>query len=294
MITHNGQTYRVEVVTPAGREKYMSFFKKYIYAEMEKGLVDGWQLWQNTVKESDIKFLESMVAENPKCYIETIPNLEGKYNNCDTMRTCEFFKYSHRDDTIYIRFDDDIVWYEPGFIEKMCIARIEYPNAFVIYPNIINSTVCTSWHQRNGALGLEAGAVNQEDRALGNRDWIYLDEFCYTDSGLIDLIHDTFRKRYKEGTLSAYYLPSRPFNNYQRFSICSLAYWGKDHLDPSGFAEEPWMAYDEPERQQRPVYFLGDALTVHYSYHTQRDYLESCTPEKLEFYKQLSENYAKS
>lgn len=289
MIKHNGQEYKVVIVTPAGREKYLSFFKKYIYAEMEKGLVDGWQLWQNTTLQSDIDYLASMAAENGKVKVFTIPNLENKYNNCDTWRTCEFFKNTQENDTIYIRFDDDIVWYEPGAIEKMVIARIEHPDALVIYPNVINSTTVTSWHQASGALGKEAGEVKQEKE--GDPDYAYLDAFNYTDSKLIDLMHATFRAKYEAGKVSDYYLPSRTLERYNRFSICSLAFWGKDHLDV-GPSEEAWLAWEEPERLKRPNYFLGDALMVHYAYHTQRDHLEANNPQSLEFYKNLSNNHA--
>ncbi len=274
---HDGKEYKIVVVTPAGRQKYLEIFKKRIYAEMDKGLIDGWQLWQNTVQQSDIDYLASMEAENPKVKRHFIDNIKPTYKTCDPMRSCEFFKNCHDDDTIYIRFDDDIVWYEEGFIEKVANARIDNPNAFLIYPNIINSTIISRWHQDIGALGKEKGECNGQ----------YLHEFAYADSGLIDLIHETFKKRYEEGTLSAYYLPSQSFDNFQQFSICSIAFWGKDHIVPSTL-EEASLAWELPREKNRPVYFLGDALVVHYSYHTQRDYLESCTPEKLEFYKGLT------
>lgn len=277
MIKHLDKEFKVVIVTPAGREKYLDIFKRRIYKEMDAGLVDGWQLWQNTVKQSDIDYMASMEKENPKVKVYTIDGIEDKYNFCDTLRTCEFFKYAHDDDTIYIRFDDDVVWYEEGAIEKMAKARIEHPDAFIIYPNVINSTIVSRWHQDIGALGKEAGECQG----------IRLDEFAYTDSKFIDLIHDTFKKHYEAGTLSAYYLPSRVFEKYENFSICSIAFWGKDKLEPSSF-EESWIAWERPEELKRPVYFLGDALMVHYSYHTQRDYLESCVPEKLEFYKDLT------
>lgn len=284
----SGKQYKVVIVTPAGREKYLSFFKKYIYKEMEKGLVDGWQLWQNTIKENDIKYLQSMVAENPKVKIFTIPDLEDKYNGSDTLRTCEFFVNAHDDDTIYIRFDDDIVWYEPNAIEKIVQARIDHPDAFLIYPNVINSTTITNWHQKSGALGKEAGVLRNPEDQPNNKDYIYLDEFNYTDSQLIDLIHDTFKKKYEEGTLNDYYLESRELTDYQRFSICCICFFGKDKVAPSSL-EEAQMAWELPEQFKRPVYLAGDILMVHYAYHTQRDYLESCQPEKLEFYKQLAE-----
>ena len=69
MITHNGQTYKISICTPAGREKYLSIFKKFIYRKMNAGLVDGWQLWLNTTDLRDIAYLESMEKENPRVKI---------------------------------------------------------------------------------------------------------------------------------------------------------------------------------------------------------------------------------
>lgn len=290
MIEHNGETYKIVVVTPAGREKYLSFFKNYIYAEMDRGLVDGWQLWQNTVKESDIAYLASMEAENPKVKRFFIEDLKDKYNYCDTWRTHEFFLNCFEDDTIYIRFDDDIVWYEPGVIEKIARARIEHPLALAIYPNVINSTTCTSWHQKSGVLSTAAGVVKQAEDKPEDPNWAYLDDFNYTNSALIDHMHNTFKENYAAGTLSRYYLPSRSLDTFTRFSICSIAWFGKDKIGP-GNSEEAQMSWELPAGMNRPIYFVGDALMVHYAYHTQRDYLESCQPEQLEFYKKIAEDY---
>lgn len=279
MINKDGKQYQVVVVTPAGRAKYLDIFKKYVYRKMAEGLIDGWQLWQNTIEQSDIDYLASMEAENPKVKRYFIDNIVPTYKTCDPMRTCEFFQNTQDDDTIYIRFDDDIVWCEEDAVLKIVNARIEHPDAYLIYPNIINSTITCRMYQDSGCLGQEAGLVNGE----------YLDEFTYTDSKLIDLIHNTFRLKYEAEHTADFYVPSRSFDNYQHFSICCIAWWGKDHL-VVGSSEEPSLAWELPREHNRPVWFLGDCLMVHYSYHTQRDYLESCTPEKLEFYKSLKEN----
>ena len=283
----NGKDYKIVICTPAGREKYLSIFKKYIYRKMDEGLVDGWQLWQNTVDQQDITYLESMEKENPKVVRKFVEGITARYNNCDTLLTYKFFKNTHDDDTIYIRFDDDIVWCEEDFILKVAQARIDNPDAFVIYPNIINSTVCTNWHKEKGLYGPEADKVRKLSDNTTDPNWIYLDDFNYTDSKLIDHMHETFKKHYEAGTVSEYYLPQRSFDNYQRFSICSICWWGKDHVEPTKL-EESQMAYELAEKLKRPIFFVGDALCLHYSYHTQRDYLESCKPEKLEFYKLIT------
>lgn len=284
MITHNGQTYKIVICTPAGREKYLSVFKHFVYRKMEEGLIDGWQLWLNTIKPSDIAYIESMGVENPKVKVMRIDEaINPTWKNCNPLQTYKFFAFAHDDDTIYIRFDDDIVWVEEGAIEKICKARIDVPDAFLIYPNIINSTICTSWHQEIGALSEEAGVVRKE--IPGNPDFAYLDEFNYTDSKLIDHIHKTFQKRYEEKTLGAYYLPNKSFSDYKRFSICSIAWWGKDKLAP-GPVEEPQLAWELPIEFQRPVFFVGNALMVHFNYHTQEDYME--TTDHLEFFKRIT------
>lgn len=288
MITHNNQTYKIVVCTPAGRRKYLSVFKKFIYRKMEEGLIDSWQLWLNTVDENDIAYLQSMEAENPKVKIyrqgEPINSL-GFYETFNPLKTHLFFANCHDDDTIYIRFDDDIIWCADDAIEKICKARIDNPNAFVIYPNIVNSTIWTSWHQENGALSEEAGKVKRY--TVSDPDYAYLDEFNYSDSKLIDHIHNTFRKRYEEGTLSAYYKPSFEMTEYQRFSICCIAWWGKDKLRP-GYIEEPQLCYQIAESLQRPNFCVGDALMVHLSYHTQRPYLEATGNVHLKYYEQIT------
>ena len=140
MITHNEQTYKVVVCTPAGREKYLSVFKKFIYRKMEEGLVDGWQLWLNSNDPGDIAYLESMEKENPKVKIyrlgePIVPMVETPLmNTYNALQTHKFFVNTHDDDTIYIRFDDDIVWCADDAIEKICKARIDNPDAFVYIP----------------------------------------------------------------------------------------------------------------------------------------------------------------
>jgi len=278
--------YKVVVCTPAGREKYLSIFKKHIYKKMEENLVDEWALWQNTFNTEDIAYLDSMEKENPKVKIYKIDEPISKMNQptWNSLQTHLFMnKFAQDDDAIYIRFDDDIVWAEEDAILRIVQARIDHPNAFIIYPNIINSTICTSWHQEIGALSEEAGVVRKEDP--NDKDFAYLDKFCYSDSGLCDHIHKTFQKRYNEGSLSAYYLPSKSFDDYKHFSICSICWWGKDHIQ-CGYIEEPQLAWELPEKFGRPVWFCGNALLVHANYHTQAEFMK--TTNHLEFYKNIA------
>lgn len=287
MYSNSGQTYRVHIVIPAGRQRYLEIIKKFIYRKMEEGLIDSLDLWENTINPDDIKYIESMAAENPKVKIYRLDEpITPTWESYNALQTHKFFKFSHDDEAIYIRLDDDITWVAEDALEKICQARVTHPNAYAIYPNVINSTMCTSWHQEIGALSEEFGIVRRERPE--DLDWAYLDAFNYTDSGLINHIHNTFKKRYEEGSLSAYYLPSKSFDDYKHFSICSIAWWGKDKVSP-GALEESQMSHELPRGFARPIWFCGDALMVHSAYHTQRDYLETDRkPYYLDFFREIT------
>lgn len=287
-ITHNGETYKIVVCTPAGRKKYLSIFKRFIYRKMNEGLIDGWQLWQNTVDPKDLAYLESMEKENPKVKIyrmgEPIESM-GFYDTYNPLKTHLFFANTHEDDTIYIRMDDDIIWCADDAIEKIVKARIDNPKAFVVTPNVVNSTICNSWHQENGALSEEAGKVKRY--TVTDPNYAYLDEFNYSDGRFADHVHATFKKHYEEGTLSDYYLTSKSLDEFQRFSICCICWFGKDKIS-LGYIEEPQLAWELPMALNRPNYFVGDALLVHAAYHTQRPYLAATGDVALKFYESIT------
>ena len=53
------------------------------------------------------------------------------------------------------------------------------------------------------------------------------------------------------------------------------------------YIEEPQIAWELPEVLKRPNFFVGDALLVHYAYHTQRPYLLATGDTHLQFYKTI-------
>ena len=289
MIKYKDQEYKVVVCTPAGREKYLSIFKKHIYRKMEEGLIDGWQLWLNTIDGTDIAYLNSMEAENPKVRIyrqgEPIQSM-GFYDTYNPLKTHLFFANAQDDDTVYIRFDDDIIWANEDAIEKIVKATIDNPNSFVTTPNIINSTICNYYHQKKGVLSTEFGKVKEYKKSDPN--YAYLDEFNYTDGRFCEHIHATFKKNYEAGTLENYYLPSRLYKDFERFSICCVAWLGKNKI-ALGYVEEPQIAWELPEQLKKPNFFIGDALIVHMSYHTQRPFLAASGADVklLDFYNSI-------
>src|ERR1035441_50384 len=121
--------YKIVVVTPAGRAQYLDILKKYIYKEMDKGLIDDWQLWYNTGDNNDISYMNGMEIDRPgkvKKYV-----LDG-INGYDAYQIHRFFQFVQNDNTIYLRFDDDIVYIEDRAIEKLIQCRIDNPEPFIV------------------------------------------------------------------------------------------------------------------------------------------------------------------
>jgi hypothetical protein len=281
MITDKqGKVWNVIAVTPAGRQKHLEILKSYVYREIDKGLIDGWQLWANTRVDSDLVYMNSMETDRPgkvhKCTLDKLP-YEGAYSGFNIHL---FWKFSKDPDTIYVRFDDDIVFIEEGAVEKLVNARLEHPEPFMIYANIVNNTVLCKTHQDIGVLGKGLGVCKGER----------LDPFAHQSIPLVQLVHDTFKARYHAKELSKYYFTDITFTNYDPFSITCLAYFGRDFIDKIPDPdEELWASSIRPRELNRPNMACGNALVVHFAHYTQRPELEK-NPGYLDFYRQILTN----
>lgn len=271
MISYEGKIWNVCVVTPAGRAKHLSVLKRYIYKEMESGLVDEWQLWKNTDNYHDITYIESMRYENPK--VKVIDIGLGQYS---AFNIYKFYQYTVEDDTIYLRFDDDIIFVEEGACRKLVVERLKNQHAFVICANIVNNTLISWIHQDIGALDKDHGVAN----------FTRMDEVAHQSSQFAQNVHDTFIKKHSEYNLRDYKFPNKVLKDFDPFSISCFAYFGHDLQPINDVDEELWISSLRPKATNRPCEILGDALVVHYGYHTQRAQLEE-KPYIYDFYNNL-------
>lgn len=271
MITHNGKDWKVCAVTPAGRSKHLAILKKYIYKEMENGLIDHWQLWKNTGVQDDVLYLESMVAENDKVEI-----IDLGLNEYSAFNIHKFYPYTVDDDTVYLRFDDDIIWIGGGTCAQLVKTRLDNPEPFMVSANIVNNTLMGWIHQTIGALSTKFGVISYQR----------FDMTAHTNEAYAELVHKTFMEKYESGTLKDYEFPLWRMNNYDSFSICCFAYFGTDLQPIDTTDEELWISETRPRATGRPNLIDGKALVVHYGYHTQRTLLDQ-KQYIYDFYKKL-------
>lgn len=140
------KNWRIIVVTPAGRKKYLSILASYILSE---NLIDEWQLWVNTTNIDDINFMEELKRKYSK-----IKLIYSKNKIQGNLSIGQFFKYTVDPSSIYIRVDDDVVFFEENFFKKLVYERINNRNPLLIFPVIINNSIISHLLQQNKIINL--------------------------------------------------------------------------------------------------------------------------------------------
>lgn len=107
------KNYKVVVNTAAGRRRYMQYLIPYIVASP---IVDRYDIWVNTHNGADIEFFKQIAEKFPVVNLVWQP--DGVVNGNESINA--FYKACVEPETIYFKLDDDVVWMEPGLIEKWC------------------------------------------------------------------------------------------------------------------------------------------------------------------------------
>lgn len=267
--------YKLVIVTPAGRKKYMEILLKYILKQ--KNIIDEYRIWVNTTNEDDLiwfneignKYKELVKLE----YLPQDVNVDGNRS------IYKFFENCIEEDTIYLRFDDDIVWMEDDFIEKIVKFRIENPRYFLIFGNIINNAVIDHVHQNNGVLY----SCKIKNDCLCSNGW--------GNPVLAEEKHRTFLKNLNNGNINMYRFET--LESVKRISINCICWFGKEFKRFNGIVsreigEEHWLSEVKPSVIRKKNCVFGNAICSHYSFWVQREYLDNT--DILEKYAEIARN----
>jgi len=272
-IDTDNKQWNIVAITPCGRRDTLEILARYIFRDIDKGLIDEWQLWENTKKQDDINCIHEL-AQHSKVSIRTIPDGDG---SCWMIH--RFYTNCIDENTIYLRFDDDIVWIGENSVEELIKTRLENPEPFLVFSNIINNTRASYYHQQKG---IYEPHWELTDNCLNPTAW--------QDFEFVKMIHDTFKRRY---SLELYDIENITLPDTRHFSINSFAVFGKDLATFGGVFgtadEERLLSEFKPTELNRPCMISGKAQVVHFSYYPQRPHLDTC-PEYLNYYKERSNN----
>lgn len=277
------------VVTPAGRKVYLEILMKYINKAKNEGQLDRWDLWLNTDIQENIDYCIFLEKTYDWINIVKLPNPDWAIDFGYKMTNIfKFFKYAKDVNSVYIRLDDDIVYLEPDFFKNMFKFRIENPEPFVIFGNIINNAVISHLHQRNKLLNIDYPQYvwyNCFD-PVGTKDH----KFC-------EHIHNRFIEDVKCDELNKWKTSFNIWILYppnERVSVNCLSWTGKsfdalgDFLNREDLVdEEQWLSVEAPKQVNSYNLIYNNAIASHYAFCTQRKLLDSDT-DILQKYKELS------
>lgn len=253
------EDYRVVVVTPAGRKRYLELLIPQVVGL--RSIVDEYQLWANTVNRDDIYYMYEMEEKYPD-FLKVVP-LTVPFSNSDSIHS--FFKTCVEDKTVYIRFDDDIVLLDDleAFTEFVKF-RIENKDHFLVFANILNNAVITHIHQRVGNISQKAGISGY--KCMDYTGW-------ENASFSLNLHREVLSK-----DLASFRLP---FNwklfDYERVSINCVSWLGEGMAKVDGkvcWDEESDITEVKPKTLKMPNIIFGGFCCVHYAFYTQRGLLE--------------------
>jgi len=254
--------YKMVVVMPAGRKRYMELMLPHILKQ--KGIVDEFRIWCNTKNQFDLDYIEQIASSNHFITIEHLPPNTDRAG--ESWAIHNFFKNAIDPNTIYLRIDDDIVWAEKDFFKKIYKFRLENPQYFLIYGNIVNNAVCDHFCQKNG--------VYEPEPHYGFNSW---DENGWKNPILAENKHRKLIENIKNNQLDKYRFSPIVIENYERVSINCICWFGSEFAKFNGIVghdEEQWLASDKPRELGSPNCIFGEAICSHFSFYSQRDHMD--------------------
>ena len=253
---------RVVVVTPAGRKVYLELLIPQILSL--RPVVDEYRLWVNTTNQEDIEYMESLSKTYPDFIkLDRLPE-EIKPDGNKTINY--FFRNCIDNNTIYVRFDDDIIKLDTlESFKKFIDFRRKNPQYFLVYGNILNNAVITHIHQKSGKMPI-----------FHNKPVEY-NAFCENGWKNPHVAESLHRHVLENGI--DYFRADENWEvpTFNRISINCISWIGSMFSEFNGIVEEDeeeWLSVTKPKQINKMNCVFGGFVCVHYAFFTQREHLD--------------------
>lgn len=253
------RNYKIVVNTAAGRRRYMQYLIPYI---VSCDIVDRYDIWVNTHNMADIEFFKQMAEKYS--VINLIWQPDGVVNGNASINA--FYKYCTEPETIYFKLDDDIIWMEPGMIEKMVGFRVDNPQYFLVSPLVINNSLSTYLLQIENKIHLDKYYQASSSHSLLWKSGYFAKE-----------LHMWFIEKYlNNGKWDTLHMGKKEMG-MTRFSINAILWFGDEMRKFGGLVpgdDEEFLSCIYPTRNGMSNAWNGDALVAHFAFFTQREQLD--------------------
>ena len=257
------KNHKVIATTFAGRQDRMSISIQYIIKAIEKGIVDEYHIWDFTKTESDKAWLQTVPQLNDKIKLFTNHYYEyGEYRQ--DLHWYPYYSHytldNYTEETVVIKMDDDIVYMDLDGLERFVTFRIDNPQYFLVYGNVVNNGASTGLQQQYGAI----------PKDICPPDGFPYETYCgilWHSGELAKNLHlyfiDNMEKFKHEGFFEV------PIGD--RVSINFISFLGKDfHLTKTCFCDdERKLSLEMPQIIERGNVIFYPMLAAHLSFYSQ-------------------------
>lgn len=251
--------YQIVVNTAAGRRRYMQYLIPFV---VSSHIVDRYDIWINTHDCVDIEFFKRIAGLYPKVNLVWQP--DGMVNGISSINA--FYRQCVEENTIYFKLDDDIIWMEPGLIEKMVRFRVENPEYFVVSPLVINNSLSTYLLQVHNKIKLDKYYNSMAAHPV-----------LWKSGEFAVQLHRWFLESYlKTGKYESLYVGKQPMG-MTRFSINSILWFGSEMKKIGGIIpgdDEEFLSCIYPGQRGLANCWNGNALVAHFAFYPQREQLD--------------------
>lgn len=279
---------KVVAWTPYGRKETMSILVKYIARDVEAGVVDEYHLYMNTDADQveDVRYAYDLNSRYEWIKLKERP-ADEEVLHPKQLNTGRYYRYAIEPNTVYVRFDDDIVYVHEKAIERMVKARLASP-ALVVFPLIWHNAIVSWYLQQMGKIRADG---------WGNRvqSMYCMDPVGWASGTFAETIHRQLLDHIRAGTVDELFIHhdiQLPLS--LQFSVSCFAAHSDIYreMDPPGYLnhheEEHWHTVDRPAQTGRANVITGNALVAHLSFFPHSSYIRNET-DILQQYRELAE-----
>lgn len=263
---------KVVAWVPYGRERTVSILINYFRRDVERGLIDEVWLYLNTDADqvSDLRYAYQL--KKKYSFIQLKERPAGRPVRKPKQRSTGYaYEYMTDPDTVYLRFDDDIVYVHEDAVQNLVETKISMDSAFACFPIIWNNAICSYFLQKHGKLPLTWGEVKQA---------YCMDSVGWGNGYFAVGIHNFLLEKIRNNNVESVYLyQDIPLAPRQQFSVSCFAVDGKDYceLSPPGVLdfpeEEAFHTIHRPQKVGKTNFIVGNALVSHFSFYPQHSVL---------------------
>ena len=294
--------HRVIGWVPFGRERTVSILLPYLLKNHVDygGLLDEIWFCMNTGPDQpeDRAYARMVEAQTPQVTLKPCPgpdhwepdagwpaSWKDGYRHPIQQNTGRFPVYMTDPHTVYIRFDDDIVWVHPDAVRTLVDRVLDRrADTLAVFPLIWNNAVSSYMAQKWGPLPQQWGEVGQGART--SQDVSAVDQIGWGSATFAERLHELVLDHLEGGRVDDLLVPAElQLGRRQQFSVSCFAIGGWVYAGQHGERgneaagvlnwdeEEHWLTMHVPSIVDLDNRVCGMAQVAHFSFYTQRRHL---------------------